>query len=63
MGKLYLLLQREARGWEEAKKGKEGEGTKRGMEGNGGRLLPPLPIRYATGSGDLTWLADFLTSK
>ena len=61
---LGVLLQREARGWEEAKKG---------MEGNGGRLLPPLPIRYATGSGeplaasgtlgDLTWLEDFLTSK
>ena len=56
-------------------KGKEGEGTKRGNEGKGGRPLPPLPfaIRYATGSGepfaasgtlgDLTWLEDFLTSK
>ena len=57
---------------EEAKRGKERKGTKRGREG---RQAPPypFPIRYATGSGepfaasetlgDLTWLEDFLTSK
>ena len=72
---LGVLLLREARGGEEAKKVKEREGTKRGREGKGGRPLPPhlFPIRYATGSGepfaasgtlgDLTWLEDFLTSK
>jgi len=30
-------------GMGKAKKGKEGEGTKRGREGNGGRPLPALP--------------------
>jgi len=49
---LRVLLLREARGWEEAKKGKEEEGTKRGRGGKGGRPLPPFPIRYATGSGE-----------
>jgi len=60
---------------EEAKNGKEGEGTKRGREGKEMEVGPslPFPIRYATGSGepfaasgtlgDLTWLEDFLTSK
>jgi len=47
---LRVLLQREARGGEEAKKGKEGEGTKRGREGNGGRHLPPTP-QFATPLG------------
>jgi len=32
---------REARGGEEAKKGKEREVTKRGREGKGGRPFPP----------------------
>jgi len=38
------LLLRETRGGEEAKKGKEGEGTNRGREGNGGRPLPSPPL-------------------
>jgi len=68
---LGVLLLREARGGEEAKKGKEWEGTKRGREGKGGPS--PFPIRYTTALGepfaasgtlgDLTWLEDFLTSK
>ena len=71
-GKTLPFTSEGSEGMGRGEKGK-GEGTKRGMEGNGGRLLPPLPIRYATGSGepfvasgtlgDLTWLEDFLTSK
>jgi len=58
-----VQLLREARGEEEAKRGKEGKGGSPSL----------FPIRYATGSGepfavsgtlgDLTWLEDFLTSK
>jgi len=41
---LGVLLLRDARGGEEAKKGKEGKVTKKGREGKGGRSLPlPLP--------------------
>jgi len=41
---LGVLLLREARGGEEAKKENGGEGTKRGREGKGGRPLHPLPL-------------------
>ena len=76
---LGVLLLREARGGEEAKKGNGGEGTKGGREGKGGRTLHPLPLpnslrhcvddqarpsrRPGLWVGDLTWLEDFLTSK
>jgi len=73
---LGVLLLRKARGEEEANRGKEGEGTKKGKGRRGWQAPPsrtPFPIRYSTGSGeplaasgtlgDLTWLEDFLTSK
>ena len=66
-----VLLLREARGGEEAKRERKG-GNEKGKEREAGPALP-LPNSYATGSGepfaasrtldDLTWLEDFLTSK
>jgi len=42
-----VLLLRKARGGKEAKKGKEGEGTKRGRKGRQDPSLPlPNPLRY-----------------
>jgi len=48
---LGVLLLREARGGEEAKKGKEGERKGEGKGREAGLSLPP-PIRHATGSGE-----------
>jgi len=66
-----VLLLREARGGEEAKRERKKEQKREGKEREAGPS--PSPIRYATGSrepfassgtlGDLTWLEDFLTSK